>query len=66
LIIEKIEFIALYPETGKSIENVKSGYWSVAIKSHYIFYKHGENGIIEIIRILHQKMNIETSLRENY
>ncbi|MBE0653855.1 MAG: type II toxin-antitoxin system RelE/ParE family toxin, partial [Bacteroidales bacterium] len=32
-------------------------YISSTIKSHIIFYKISEDGILEVLRILHQKMD---------
>jgi toxin ParE1/3/4 len=66
LIIEKIEFIAQNFEVGRSVEYIKSGYRSITIKSHLIFYKQADDGIIEIIRILHKKMDIENRLKNNF
>ena len=43
------------------MEHVKEGYFVVYVKSHMIFFKRNK-GIVEIIRILHQKMDIESKL----
>ncbi|MCA1760698.1 MAG: type II toxin-antitoxin system RelE/ParE family toxin, partial [Bacteroidales bacterium] len=34
------------------------------VKSHFIFYKINKEEILEIIRILHQSMDIETRLND--
>ncbi|WP_031445646.1 type II toxin-antitoxin system RelE/ParE family toxin [Arenibacter algicola] len=59
LIIEEIEFVADNFMTGKSVEQTRKGYRVTKIKSHLIFYKKAEDGIVEIIRILHQRMDIK-------
>jgi toxin ParE1/3/4 len=45
-------------EKGKDIGNIKFGYRQIKVKSHYIIYKKAEDGIVEIIRVLHEKMDI--------
>lgn len=59
LIIDEIEFLRSNYHTGKSAEYVKPGYRVSFVKSHIIFYKVGNDQKLEIIRILHQSMNIE-------
>ena len=61
LIMNEIEFVSENTTSGKSMEHVKEGYLVVYVKSHMIFFKRNK-GIIEIIRILHQKMDIESNL----
>ena len=63
LIMDEIEYLAEYPKSGKNYSIVRKGYFRSQIKSHFIFYKiNWENQDIEIIRILHQRMDIETRL----
>ena len=45
------------------MDHVKVGYKSSKVKSYLIFYKKNVDGIIEIIRILHQRMDIENRLK---
>jgi len=61
LIMNEIEFVSENTISGKSMEHVKEGYLVVYVKSHMIFFKR-KKGIVEIIRILHQKMDIESNL----
>ena len=61
LIINEIEFIAENIPSGKPMYNIKDGYLVSYVKSHMIFFKRKEE-IVEIIRILHQKMDIESNL----
>ena len=65
LIMDEIEYLAEDPKSGKDYSSVKKGYFRSQIKSHFIFYKiNRKNQEIEIIRILHQRMDIETRLKE--
>lgn len=63
LIFDEIEYLALHPDSGKDYNHVRTHYRASKIKSHLIFYKHNTNqNQIEIIRILHQCMDIESRL----
>lgn len=63
LIIGEIEFIADNYLTGKSVEQTRKNYRVTRIKSHLIFYKKVENEIVEIVRILHQRMDVKKRLK---
>ena len=62
LIINEIEFVAENRISEKSMDHVKEGYHVTYVKSHMIFFKRIE-GIVEVIRILHQKMDVESNLK---
>ena len=63
-IIEEIEYIAVKPESGKDFSYIRKGYLRTKVKLHFIFYKvDKKNKIIEVIRILHQRMDIENRLK---
>jgi len=64
LIMNEIEFISQnssFGKFGKPMNHIKEGYLVSYVKSHMIFFKRNE-GIVEIIRILHQKMDVESNL----
>ncbi|WP_209402913.1 type II toxin-antitoxin system RelE/ParE family toxin [Pseudozobellia sp. WGM2] len=63
LIIAEIEFLADNYLIGKSAEQTRKNYRVTKIKSHLIFYRKVENEIVEIIRILHQRMDIKKRLK---
>lgn len=44
--------------SGKSMEHVRKGYRASKVKSHFIFYRI-VNDTIEVIRILHERMDTE-------
>jgi toxin ParE1/3/4 len=63
LLINEIEYIANHFESSKSMSHIKQGYRATKVKSHLIFYRKSEDETIEIIRILHQRMDIENRLK---
>ncbi|MDP4228538.1 MAG: type II toxin-antitoxin system RelE/ParE family toxin [Bacteroidota bacterium] len=65
LIIDEIEFIAPNNVLCKNIDYIRSGYRMSKVKSHLIFFKKTEDNIMEIIRILHQNMDIENRLKND-
>ena len=64
LIIQEINYLSHNPNSGKSIDYIRLGYRSSKVKSHIIFYKINESKKIEIIRVLHEKMDFENSLMD--
>lgn len=64
LIFEEIEFICKHFNAGKSIESIRKGYRYTKVKSHLIFYRRSVTEEIEIIRILHEHMDIESRLND--
>ena len=63
LIFDEINYICKNVSAGKSIEHVRKGYRASKVKSHLIFYKI-VNDTVEIIRILHERMDIENRLND--
>ena len=63
LLMDEIEYLTLNSKSGKDYSHVRSGYFSSRVKSHFIFYKINlKDNELEIVRILHQQMDIETRL----
>jgi toxin ParE1/3/4 len=63
LIFDEIAYICKNENAGKTMEYVRKGYRASKVKSHLIFYKISKN-IIEIVRILHERMDIENRLND--
>lgn len=64
-IMDEIEYLADNPKSGKDYSHVRKGYIRSQIKSHFIFYRMNSKwNEIEIIRILHQRMDIQSRLNE--
>lgn len=65
LLMDEIEYLSENPKSGKDYNEIRKGYFRSRVKSHFIFYKINlNNGEIEIIRILHQQMDISSRLDE--
>ena len=64
-IINEIEYLTEYPQSGKNYSQIRTGYFRSRINTHFIFYKINIRlEQIEIISILHQRMDIESRLDE--
>ena len=63
LIFDEINYICTNINAGKSMEHVRKGYRASKVKSHLIFYRV-INDTIEIIRVLHERMDIETKIND--
>ena len=63
LIFDEINYICKNSTAGKSMEHVRKGYRASKVKSHLIFYRV-LNNTIEIIRILHERMDIDNRLND--
>ena len=64
LIFEEIEYITKHFESGKDISSIRKDYRYSKVKSHLIFYRKSKNGTIEIVRVLHERMDIENRLND--
>jgi len=65
LLMDEIEYLSENPKSGKDYNEIRKGYFRSRVKSHFIFYKINlKNEEIEIIRILHQQMDISSRLDE--
>lgn len=62
LIIDEIEYIAQHFEMARDFGSIRKAYRFSKVKSHIIFFKKNKNNVIEVIRVLHEKMNIENRL----
>lgn len=63
LIIDEVEFVSNNPSLGRDINYIKEGYRSTKVKSHVIYYKLDEDEVILIVRILHQRIDVETRIK---
>jgi len=60
LIFDEIKHLTQNPKSGKDYSFLRKGYFRAEVKSHFIFYKVDIK--LEVIRILHQGMDIENRL----
>jgi len=65
LIFDEIEYLADHPNSGKDFNYIRKNYRCSRVKSHIIFYRLiDKQRDIEIIRILHQRMDMENRLND--
>ncbi len=65
LIMDEIEYISENPKSGKDYNEIRKGYFRSRVKSHFIFYRINlKEEKIEIIRILHQQMDVDSHINE--
>lgn len=47
---------------GRSAEAIRKGYFKLAVGSHFLFYRLASDGAVDVVRILHQRMDVPTHL----
>jgi toxin ParE1/3/4 len=57
--------LAAKPLKGKDCSDIRNGYRKHTVGSHVIFYRQLSKDTIEIVRVLHGRMDIETRLSES-
>lgn len=57
---DTFHLLAWNPSMGKDCNYIKNGYHQFPHASHIIFYRRGTESVIEIVRILHKNMDIES------
>ena len=63
LIFNEINYISKNSTAGKSMEHVRKSYQASKVNSHLIFYRV-INDTIKMIRILHERMDMENRLND--
>lgn len=64
LIVDEIEYVSENFEITKDFGNVRKYYTFSKVKSHLVFYKKTENTEMEVVRILHERMDIKNRINE--
>lgn len=49
-------------ELGKACEHIRAGYRTFPVGSHIIFYKIGDRHSVDVIRVLHKRMDVSSRL----
>ena len=60
------ENLAAGREQGRAADHFRKGYRVASVGSHYVFYRSSADDTIQIMRILHQRMNIRSRLFERH
>ena len=48
---------------GRAVDDIRPGYRKLAVGSHFLFFRATDAGMIQVIRILHRRMDVEARLR---
>ncbi|MFV8323071.1 type II toxin-antitoxin system RelE/ParE family toxin [Flavobacterium sp. LS2R12] len=64
LIIDEIEYIVDNLDMARDFGKIRKSYRYSKVKSHLIFFKKYKTNEIEVIRVLHERMDIENRLAE--
>ena len=59
---EAFRRLADEPLTGKVCDYIREGYRKIPQGSHLVFYRRINDGDIEILRILHKSMDVDSKL----
>lgn len=64
LIIDEIEYIVDNLDMARDFGKIRKSYRYSKVKSHLIFFKKDKTDEIEVVRVLHERMDIENRLAE--
>jgi len=56
-----VETVAADPRRGRRCDEIRPGYFKFAAGTHILFFRCDED-VIEIVRILHQRMDFDSHL----
>ncbi len=64
LIMDEIEYIVRNFDMARDFGKIRKSYRYSKVKSHLIFFKNDKTNEIEVVRVLHERMDIENRLAE--
>ena len=64
LIVDEIEYVSENFEVTQDFENIRKNYKFSKVKSHLVFYKKTENTAMEVVRILHERMDMKNRIND--
>ncbi|OYU93387.1 MAG: plasmid stabilization protein [Bacteroidetes bacterium B1(2017)] len=64
LIMDEIEFVADNFEATKDFGDIRKDYRYSKVKSHLIFCKRDGNSEMEVVRILHERMDLKNRIND--
>jgi toxin ParE1/3/4 len=62
LIFDEIEYIAENFERARDFGQIRKGYGVSKVKSHLVFFRKTKGEEIEVVRVLHERMDIENRI----
>ena len=57
-----IERVVANPRIGRACDEVRPGYRKHAVGSHTLYYRIASDDVIDVVRILHQRMDTDRHL----
>ena len=57
-----IERAAANPRVGRSCDEIRPGYRKLAAGSHTLYYRLSADGTVDVVRVLHQRMDVDRHL----
>ena len=64
LIVDEIEYVSVNFDESKDFSNSRKNYKVSQVKSHLVFYKKTENTEMEVVRILHERMDLKNRVSD--
>ena len=61
-LISDIESLTSGLKTAQSADRIRSGYLKFLSGSHVLYCRRSNPNVLEVVRILHQRMDVETAL----
>jgi toxin ParE1/3/4 len=59
------EALATGKRRGRPIDGIRPGYRKLAVGSHHLYYRVTDQGLIDVVRILHRRMDVPARLAES-
>jgi toxin ParE1/3/4 len=59
LIVDEIEYVSKNFELTKDFGNLRKNYKYSKVKSHLVFFRKTGNAEMEVVRILHERMDVQ-------
>ena len=63
LLFDEIEYIVTNFEMARNFGKIRKSYKYSKVKSHILFFKKHKNDEIEVVRVLHERMDIENRIK---
>jgi len=60
--VRELQRAAGNPRIGRACDEIRPGYRKLAAGSHMLFYRVSVEGVIDVVRVLHQRMDVDRHL----
>ncbi len=64
LIFDEIEYVGENCDSARDFSHIRKGYRCSKVKSHLQFYRKTKDDEIEVVRVLHERMDIQNPLTD--